>query len=75
MAQSKQYPITQIPAFLIEQGFEPVTYKRIHNAAVACRIPAKQRANGRWFVDVSDPDALAEALSTVRAADPSQAAA
>jgi hypothetical protein len=66
MAQSQQYPISQIPAFLSKQGFEPVTYKRVRDAAVACRIPATQRANGRWFVDVSDPDALAESLSTVR---------
>lgn len=68
MAHPEQYPITRVPAFLIEQGFQTVSYWRVRDAAMSRKIPATQQANGRWLVDVSDPEALADGLKVERKA-------
>lgn len=59
---AERLPLTHLPAVLTEAGYEPARYRALYEAALDCRIPARQGMNGRWTFDVADLPAISEAM-------------
>lgn len=57
------YPLTDLPAALLEAGFETPGYREIYEAARSARIPAKRGKNGRWTFVADDLPVIAERLN------------
>ena len=58
----QKLPLTDLPAALIEAGFEPIRYRAIYEAALDARIPATRGRNGRWSFNPQDLGQIAERL-------------
>lgn len=55
-------PLTDLPAALIEAGYETPTYRTVYEAARSARIPVKRARNGRWTFDPQDIGDIADRL-------------
>jgi len=56
------HPLTFLPHALIDAGFQSPGYQALFEAAQAGWIPAEQRDNGRWFVDLAHLEFIADIL-------------
>jgi hypothetical protein len=57
--------LTGCPSPLRAAGFEPISYRSIHLAAVDARIPARQ-INNIWYFSLTDVPKIAAALKLPR---------
>lgn len=56
-------PLTELPAALIDAGFNAPGYRSVYEAARSARIPAKRGINGRWTFAEADLPVIAERLA------------
>ena len=61
------YPLTDLPAALLEAGYEAPPYRFAYEAARSARIPAKRGKNGRWTFIADDLPVIAERLALTAA--------
>lgn len=58
-------PLTELPAALLEAGYDTPGYRDLYEAARSARIPAKRGKNGRWTFAADDLPAIAERLNLI----------
>ena len=55
-------PLTDLPAALLQAGYEPAPYREVYEAARSARIPAQRGRNGRWSFVLDDIPQIAGSL-------------
>jgi len=55
-------PLTDLPAALLQAGYEPAPYREVYEAARSARIPAQRGRNGRWSFVLDDIPQIADRL-------------
>jgi hypothetical protein len=60
----KRVPLPCVPSLLLKRKLttQPLSYKRVYDAAVSARIPAEREPSGRWSVEETDLPLIAETL-------------
>lgn len=61
------YPLTDLPAALLEAGYDAPGYRDVYEAARSARFPAKRGKNGRWTFIADDLPVIAERLALTAA--------
>lgn len=54
--------LTDLPAALLQAGYEPAPYRKVYEAARSARIPVKRGRNGRWTFCLDDLPEIADRL-------------
>lgn len=57
------HPLTDLPAALINAGFDAPGYRACYEAARSARIPVRRGPNGRWTFCPDDLSTIASRLS------------
>ncbi len=55
-------PLTDLPAALLQAGYETPPYREAYEAARSARIPAQRGRNGRWTFCLDDLPEIADRL-------------
>lgn len=55
-------PLTLLPKFLSDNGFDAPNYRTIYEAARSADIPAIRKKTGRWYFSTADIDQIVERL-------------
>ena len=55
-------PLTDLPAALLQAGYEAPSYRLAYEAARSARIPAQRGRNGRWSFVLDDIPQIADRL-------------
>lgn len=55
-------PLTLLPKFLSDAGFNAPGYRKCYEAARSAHIPATREDNGRWVFNASDVDTIAKRM-------------
>lgn len=55
-------PLTDLPAALLQAGYEAPSYRDAYEAARSARIPAQRGRNGRWTFVLDDIPQIAAIL-------------
>jgi hypothetical protein len=61
-------PLTELPATLASEGYQPPSYRFAYEAARSARIPATRGDNGRWTFDPADLPIIADRLGLATSA-------